>query len=83
MISERSSGRPDEQENQKLLDELQSGNPSTKVNAVLKYLYFVRCNMFHGSKDFEHRQLEIVRPASRCLERVIRAGLDKLTCSRR
>jgi hypothetical protein len=78
LISERSVDRPNWTRNQDLLDRLQSESPSTKMEALLEYLYQVRCNMFHGAKDFEQRQLQLVQPATRCLESVVRAGLHTL-----
>lgn len=76
LISEGGHGSPDILKNQRLFENLDSTSRSTQVNAVLTYLYLVRCNMFHGAKDFEHRQLRIIRPSVRVLERVVRAGLS-------
>ena len=78
LISEHSVDRPDRERNQDLLDRLRGDNPRKKIEALLEYLYQVRCNMFHGAKDFEHRQLQLLQPATRCLECLVRAGLDTL-----
>ncbi len=51
----------------RLLDD----SPRIAVEAVLEYLYGVRCNMFHGRKGLEPRQLELLRPCLRCLERIV------------
>ena len=76
LISESGRGSSDTIENWRLFENLNSTSRCEQVNAVLTYLYLVRCNMFHGAKDFEHRQLKIIRPSVRVLERVIRAGLS-------
>jgi len=48
------------------------------VEALLEYIYQVRCNMFQGEKGFEERQLRILQPCLRSLEQVIGAGLEFL-----
>lgn len=53
-------------------------SPRIAVEAVLEYLYGVRCNMFHGRKGFQPRQLELLRPCLRCLERIVVAGLGRI-----
>ena len=75
LISDWDSGQPDVARNRQLYEQLRGPNPANRARAVLKYLYLIRCNMFHGSKDFDNKQLEIIRPATRCLERIVRAGL--------
>lgn len=74
--SDRRTGRRDEASDQQLHDDLGSSDNTTKVKAVLKFLYLVRCNMFHGRKDFDDKQLQIIEPATRCLMRVVHAGID-------
>ncbi len=78
LISLRSEDQPDLEGDKKLVDDLRGEDPRGKIEALLEYLYQVRCNMFHGDKDFDHRQLELLRPATRCLECVVRAGLGTL-----
>ncbi len=41
-------------------------------------LYRVRCNMFHGRKGFETRQLQLLPPCLRCLMRIVVAGLEEI-----
>jgi hypothetical protein len=49
------------------------------VEAVLEFVYQVRCNMFHGAKGFENRQLQLLQPCLWCLDRVIAVGLEKVS----
>jgi hypothetical protein len=55
-----------------------SGSPKPVVESVLALLYGIRCNMFHGSKAYEDRQLRLLAPSLRSLEVVTRAGLEWL-----
>lgn len=75
LISDGSQGQPDVARNRQLYERLRGPNPANRARAVLEYLYLIRCNMFHGSKDFDNKQLQIIQPATRCLERIVRAGL--------
>lgn len=52
----------------RILDELKSANNSKKAVAILKVLYYVRCNIFHGSKDFQEYQRLLVEPLIRIIE---------------
>jgi len=64
--------------NQALYRRLISRDSWERVVGLLEYLYFVRCNMFHGHKDLDDAQLRIIRPSARCLERVVLVALEKL-----
>lgn len=62
-----------------LLTALESRSRNRKAKAVLEALYAIRCNMFHGQKDFELRQLALLRPAILLLESttdVLRQAFD-------
>ena len=48
----------------KLLTDLQNND----TLALLKCIYQLRCNLFHGDKEFIWRQEELLAPATRCLE---------------
>jgi len=78
VASKRNAGGPDPDRNRLLNSALCRGNASQRVMGLLCYLYLVRCNMFHGHKDFDNAQLRIIQPSARCLERIVRAGLDKV-----
>jgi len=75
LISDGTTDQPDATRNRALHERLNDPSASTKVKAILEYLYLVRCNMFHGSKDFDNSQLQIIQPATRCLIRIVEAGL--------
>lgn len=78
LISGEDPDAPDPQRNADLRQRLGSRSQRIAVEAVLEYLYQVRCNMFHGNKGFEARQLRLLQPCLRCLERIIAAGLERL-----
>lgn len=48
----------------KLLTDLQNNN----IIALLECIYQLRCNLFHGDKEFVWKQELLLTPASRCLE---------------
>jgi hypothetical protein len=52
----------------KILEDLKSFNNSKRAVAILKVLYHVRCNIFHGSKDFQEYQRILVEPLTRILK---------------
>ena len=61
-------GQHQRNEDLKLLAELHANNPTKKATAILKVLYYVRCNIFHGHKNFEEYQRMLVVPLFRILE---------------
>lgn len=63
-------GQYDRNEDLKILSELQSSNNVKKAIAILKVLYYVRCNIFHGSKDFQEYQRILVEPLIEILEKL-------------
>jgi hypothetical protein len=54
-----------------LLAGLESRSKNHRAQSVLEALYAIRCNMFHGHKDFEPIQLQLLRPAIVILESTI------------
>lgn len=72
-------GKGQPKEDQKLLDELNSNNEQTQLLSILKILYFLRCNLFHGEKGFNENQKEILIPAISCLTVLNNALMEKLT----
>jgi len=62
----------------KLLADLESENLATKGRAILETIYSIRCNMFHGHKEFDEVQIEILQPIIVLLEKTITIALDKL-----
>ncbi|MFT3910294.1 MAG: hypothetical protein QM737_12765 [Ferruginibacter sp.] len=61
-----------------LLRELQSADVTTKVTAILKFIYFVRCNLIHGSKELDPIQSQVVLPVTRIHTTVLTKLYDKL-----
>lgn len=39
-----------------------------KLLSLLQSLYYLRCNLFHGSKEFADEQVELLSCANKCLE---------------
>lgn len=60
-------GQYDRNEDLKILSKLRSTNEQKKAIAILKVVYYVRCNIFHGNKDFQEYQRLIVEPLTRIL----------------
>jgi hypothetical protein len=60
-------GQYDRNEDLKILWELRSTNEQKKTIAILKVVYHVRWNIFHGNKDFQEYQRLIVEPLTRIL----------------
>ena len=62
-----------------LLADLRSEDIKTRVEAVLLLIYKVRCNMFHGNKQFDEVQVELLSPITiilRCIIVDLYARLD-------
>lgn len=61
-----------------LLRKLRSARRHERGAAVLDFLYSVRCNLFHGHKDFEPVQVDVMGPANTLLSRMIEILFDRL-----
>jgi hypothetical protein len=66
-------------EDLKILDNLRSRNNVYKATAVLQVVYYVRCNMFHGHKQFIQYQRLLVEPLINILSTINRRLFSKLT----
>ncbi len=75
LISGDDPNRPDQAANDDLHRRLGNQSSCVALEALLQYLYKVRCNMFHGTKGFHHEQLQILEPCNRCLERILSEGM--------
>lgn len=64
-------GEPQIEKDNDLVKRLNSKIPSVKVTAILDLIYSVRCNMFHGNKQFDHVQVELLSPITVILRAVI------------
>lgn len=54
-------------EDLKILADLKSDNPNRKAKGILQVIYYVRCNIFHGHKDFQEYQRILVEPLTKIL----------------
>jgi hypothetical protein len=64
---------------EELLTELRSSNNSEIAKAITKTIYAIRCNMFHGNKEFQPVQKEILIPTNIILHRIIECLYEKLS----
>jgi hypothetical protein len=64
-------GRPQRVKDRELLTSLKSNNTDEKARAILKIIYAIRCNMFHGRKGLHPVQKELLTPLINILEKVI------------
>jgi hypothetical protein len=71
-------GSTQRHEDLKLLRMFRSANPNERSKAVLHFLYAVRCNLFHGHKGFDPVQIEVMRPATVLLLKMIEILFDRL-----
>jgi hypothetical protein len=55
----------DDAVDRKLLGKVRSTNMEHRCEGILEMLYFIRCNLFHGQKDFTENQKRILIP---CIE---------------
>jgi hypothetical protein len=54
-----------------ILENLKSSDSDVKATAMLQVVYLVRCNLVHGSKDYEQHQLLLLEPLTRILRSII------------
>lgn len=57
---------------------LANGLQSHSLMAVLECLYQIRCNIFHGKKEFAPRQAELLAPANILLETIVELSGDAM-----
>jgi hypothetical protein len=70
----------DEDEDRKLQSKFyQKDKPAKYVKGILKLIYHIRCNLFHGKKEINAIQEEILSPSVILLERIVNIVYDKLT----
>ena len=44
-----------------------SGDINNQLTSLLETLYYLRCNLFHGEKEYSDNQISLLRPSSVCL----------------
>ena len=69
----------DVSKNSKLRQRLVSDQPVIRTEAILEYIYQVRCNIFHGTKALVEPQKQILEPSTRCLMQIVELGMEKLS----
>lgn len=73
------NGVPDKKYDHDLLNDLQSGQSQQICLAILKVIYQVRCNLVHGSKNYQEYQRILLEPLSRLLITLQQQLFQKLT----
>jgi len=75
----RNNITPDTVKDNKYMNNIENINSSqnlankTKFNeAVLSLIYGVRCNIFHGKKDLQSKQIDLLVPMNNILEMIIK-----------
>ena len=53
-----------------ILQHLTDRSVNKQAIAILKVVYYVRCNLFHGHKDFNENQRRLVEPLVRILKTI-------------
>lgn len=62
----------------KLRKPMASDNQKEQAEGLLKFLYKVRCNIFHGDKSFEAHQMKILKPSIEIVKTLNQMLKDKL-----
>jgi hypothetical protein len=65
-------------EDQELSRKFRSHSKNQRAEAVLDFVYSVRCNLFHGHKSFKAIQLQVIRPANALLLALIEMLFERL-----
>lgn len=72
------TGKPQRVKDEELLTALRSTNRNVRATAILETIYAIRCNMFHGHKEFHPVQTEVLAPIMVVLEKVISLLQNKI-----
>ena len=75
--SNRQTNEPDWSRDQILSE----GLSKLRLKSILDCLYQIRCNIFHGEKEFADRQRQLLVPAITLLESVLTLGREALRAS--
>lgn len=63
----------------KLLKEMRSSNNHIKSKALLEYIYHIRCNLFHGDKNYEENQRSLLISINYFLHKIVELIYKKLS----
>jgi hypothetical protein len=72
-------GERQPEKDRQLVQDMRSTGAIKKVEAVLGLIYSVRCNMFHGNKQFDQVQIALLKPVTIILRKVIVQLYEKLS----
>lgn len=72
-------GTPQSNRDQQLINDLQSVGPTTKILALMKTLYSIRCNIVHGEKGLNQYQEMLLLPAIQLLRAVVVYVHDRMS----
>lgn len=76
--SKKSDGSPDYERDDILKKDICSTRKQASALATLVLLYQLRCNLFHGEKEYHMNQIDILGPANILLHMIVCAFIDKL-----
>jgi nickel-dependent lactate racemase len=62
----------------KRIEKLDSPDIETWSKGLLEIIYSIRCNAFHGSKEFTENQKQILIPCIRIIERINSMVIEKI-----
>ena len=65
------NGQRDRNADLEILQNLRSANADIKAKAILQVIYLVRCNLVHGSKDYQEYQRLLLEPLTNLLRTLI------------
>lgn len=64
-------GSPNRASDQKCVEGIEKGADKEYCESILKLIYYTRCNMFHGSKEFVPKQPDLLNPMTKVLRTVV------------
>lgn len=73
------TGNGQREKDLELLKSLNSNSKNKRAQAILDFLYSIRCNMFHAHKGFHRVQLDLLRPSIVILGKIIALLHNKLS----
>lgn len=73
------NGIPQKERDKNLLKNLENSNNYLNLLGLLGILYNLRCNLFHGQKQFSEIQKMVMIPAVTALEKINKTLIQKMT----
>lgn len=71
-------GQPKKRQDERLIAELGAANEATRMLALTKTLYYIRCNIVHGEKGLQQYQELLLVPAIALLRTIVVYLYDRL-----